>query len=140
MERFVDDRGFLSQTLPEGAVGDFVVRRIYVTGNFARGTIRGFHKHSRERKAFFVTSGAAKFVAVDDRMDSPTYKEIDTFVLSAMNPSVLTVPTQVYTGWMSLESNTVVIGMSTEEFDPENPDDKRLDPYAFGDVWKVRDR
>jgi len=140
VERFVDDRGSLSQILPEGAAEDFAIERIYATTNFARGTIRGFHKHSRERKAFFVPNGSAKFVAVDNREDSPTYKEIDTFVLSAMKPSVLTVPTEVYTGWMSLEEGTVVIGISTEKFDPENPDDERLDPYVFGDVWKVKDR
>lgn len=136
---FIDDRGFLSQILPEGDES-FQIKRIYSTGNFARGTIRGFHKHKREKKAFFVPSGSAKFVAVDDRKESSTFKEINTFVLSTLNPSVLTVPTGVYTGWMSLDDSTVVIGMSSEPFDKDNPDDERLDPYAYGDVWKVKDR
>jgi dTDP-4-dehydrorhamnose 3,5-epimerase-like enzyme len=139
VKSFIDDRGFLSQILPEGDES-FQVKRIYSTGNFARGTIRGFHKHKREKKAFFVTSGSAKFVAVDDRKESSTFKEINTFVLSTLNPSVLTVPTGVYTGWMSLDDRTVVIGTSSEPFDKDNPDDERLDPYAYGDVWKVKDR
>ncbi len=139
VKSFIDDRGFLSQILPEGDES-FQIKRIYSTGNFARGTIRGFHKHKREKKAFFVPSGSAKFVAVDDRKESSTFKEINTFVLSTLNPSVLTVPTGVYTGWMSLDDSTVVIGMSSEPFDKDNPDDERLDPYAYGDVWKVKDR
>ncbi len=139
VDSFIDDRGFLSQILPEGDES-FDIKRIYSTGNFSKGTIRGFHKHSREKKAFFVTSGVAKFVAVDDRKDSPTYKEINTFILSQLNPSVLVVPTGIYTGWMSLEDKTVIIGISSEVFDKNNPDDERLDPYSYGDVWKVKDR
>ena len=139
VESFIDDRGFLSQILPEGDKS-FSIKRIYSTGNFSKGTIRGFHKHSRERKAFFVTSGAAKFVAVDDRKNSPTYKQIDTFVLSQLNPSVLVVPTGVYTGCMSLEDKTVIIGISSEPFDKNNPDDERLDPLTYGNVWEVKSR
>jgi len=127
------------QILPEGDE-NFQVKRIYSTGNFSKGIIRGFHKHKKEKKAFFVSTGSAKFVAVDDRKDSSTYKEINTFILSTLNPSVLTVPTGVYTGWMSLEDGTVVIGISSEKFDKDNPDDERLDPHTYGDVWKVKDR
>ncbi len=136
---FIDDRGFLSQILPEGNES-FNIKRLYSTGNFSRGVIRGFHKHKREKKAFFVPSGSAKFVAVDDRKDSSTYNEINTFILSNLKPSVLTIPTGVYSGWMSLEDNTVILGISSEIFDKENPDDERLDPYTYGDVWKVKDR
>ncbi len=139
VQSFVDDRGFLSQILPEGDES-FEVKRIYSTGNFSKGTIRGFHKHQREKKAFFVPSGAAKFVVVDDRKDSPTYKEISSFILSMLNPTVLIIPTGVYTGWMSLDDNTVVLGISSETFDKDNPDDERADPHSFGDVWKVNDR
>ena len=139
VKSFIDDRGFLTQILPEGDES-FQIKRIYSTGNFSKGVIRGFHKHKREKKAFFVPAGVAKFVAVDDRKDSKTYKQIDTFVLSPLNPSVLIVPTGVYTGWMSLQDGTVVIGISSEIFDKDNPDDERLDPHAYGDVWKVKDR
>lgn len=139
VESFIDDRGFLSQILPEGDKS-FNIKRIYSTGNFSKGTIRGFHKHSREKKAFFVTSGAAKFVAVDDRKESPTYKQINTFVLSQLNPSVLIVPTGIYTGWMSLDDKTVIIGISSESFNKNNPDDERLDPFTYGDVWEVKNR
>lgn len=139
VESFIDDRGFLSQILPEGDES-FTIKRIYSTGNFSKGTIRGFHKHKKEKKGFFVTSGSAKFVVVDDRKDSPTYKEINTFILSTLNPSVLTVPVGVYSGWMSLQNDTVILGISSEPFDKENPDDERLDPFAFEDVWKVKDR
>jgi len=94
----------------------------------------------KKKRYFFVPSGAAKFVLVDDRKDSSTYKAVDTFILSKLNPSVLVIPIGVYSGWMSLEDQTIVLGISSEPFDKENPDDERVDPNSFGDVWKVKDR
>ena len=83
-------------------------------------------------------SGAAKFIAIDDRKDSSTYKEINSFILSHSNPTVLTIPPGVYTGWMSLTNDTTIIGIADREYDKDNPDDERLDPFAFGDVWEVK--
>ncbi len=139
VKSFIDERGFLTQILPEGD-DNFKIQRIYSTGNFSKGTIRGFHKHKKENKAFFIISGSAKIVLVDDRKESPTYKEINTFILSTLNPSVLSIPTGVYSGWMSLEEGTRIIGISSEFFDKENPDDERIDPHTFGDVWTVKNR
>jgi len=135
----VDDRGFLISFLPEG-LPSFKAVEIYATGNFSEKTIRGLHKHKLETKVFFAVSGAAKFVAIDDRKDSPTYKEINSFVLTPSNPTVLTIPPGVYSGWMSLTNNTTIIGIADREYDKDSPDDERIDPFAFGDVWEVQSR
>lgn len=140
VKTFVDDRGYLTQVVQETDGVMPPIKRIYVTGNFSKGVIRGFHKHSREWKGFFVPSGAAKFVLVDDREDSKTYKNIDTYVLSPAGPSILVIPTGVYNGWMSLAENTIVVGISTDPFDRDNPDDVRLSPDTYGDVWTVKGR
>ncbi|MGI0035093.1 MAG: dTDP-4-dehydrorhamnose 3,5-epimerase family protein, partial [Nitrososphaera sp.] len=89
VKTFVDDRGYLTQVIQETNSVMPPIKRIYVTGNFANRVIRGFHKHSREWKGFFVASGAAKFVLVDDRKDSPTYKNNEAFVLTPASPSIL---------------------------------------------------
>jgi dTDP-4-dehydrorhamnose 3,5-epimerase-like enzyme len=137
---YVDDRGFLAQVIQELDAIFPPIKRIYVTGNFNRGVVRGFHKHDREWKCFYVASGAGKFVLVDDRKESKTYKAIDTYILSSRNPSALIIPTGVFNGWMSLDENTIVVGVSSENFDRQNPDDIRVPPETFGDVWTVRVR
>jgi dTDP-4-dehydrorhamnose 3,5-epimerase-like enzyme len=131
----VDDRGFLYQIFGD-YVGEFPdVRRIYVVGNFARGVIRGYHMHKQETKGYFVVSGSAKFVAVKDD------ERKHTFVLTHRNPSVLLVPPQNYHGWVSLEDNTVLIGLSDRTLEQSVSDDYRTDPMKFGgDVWKVEPR
>ncbi len=132
---YVDDRGYLTQVLQESDAAFPPIKRIYIVGNFGKGVIRGFHKHFKEMKGFFVASGAAKFVLRDDREGAKTYKEMNTYILSSRNPSILVVPTGVYNGWTSLEENTILLGMSSTNFDPS--DDVRLEPFTFGDVWKV---
>jgi dTDP-4-dehydrorhamnose 3,5-epimerase-like enzyme len=131
----VDDRGFLYQIY--GNYGDKfpIVKRIYVVGNFTKGTIRGFHKHDKEWKGYFVTNGSAKIVMVDEK------KEVSTCVLSPKNPTVLIVPPKYYHGWISLEEETTLIGISNKTLEESLEDDIRIDPFTYGkEIWEVKAR
>ena len=111
------------------------MKRIYVVGNFDKATIRGYHMHKNEWKCYFVATGSAKFVLVDEN------KKVSTYVLSSKNPSVLLVPPKCYHGWKSLENNTLLIGLSDKSLEEALKDDFRMDPFTFGkDVWEVRSR
>jgi len=131
----IDDRGFLYQ-IYGNYEGKFPpVKRIYVVGNFSKGVIRGFHKHKEEWKSYFVTSGSAKFVVVDEN------NQILTYTLSSRNPTVLIVPPGYPHGWMSLEENTTLIGMSNRSLEESLSDDIRIDPFTFGkELWEVKAR
>lgn len=135
-----DDRGYLIEIVR--ATDPFLTRfgQVYLVGNFAKGTVRAFHKHEHLWDLFFISHGTAKFVLVDDRPDSPTYKAIDTFVIGARNPTLIVVPPQVFHGWMSLEDDTQMISTATEVYNRERPDEVRVAPDTFGDVWTVKGR
>lgn len=129
----VDDRGFLYQIY--GNYKFPPLKRIYIVGNFGRGVIRGFHKHETEWKCYFVVTGSAKFVAVSED------KNISTYTLSSKNPSILIVPPGYFHGWISLEENTILIGMSNKSLEESLKDDVRIDPFTFGkEVWEVKPR
>jgi len=137
LEAKVDDRGFLYQIyermpeLPE-------VKRIYLVGNFSKGMIRGFHRHEREWKLFFVARGSAKMVVVrENNRGSP---QIWTFILTTRRPRLLVVPPGNHNGWMSLEDNTLLIGLSTHTLEESLRDDFRVSPQKFGDIWEVKPR
>jgi len=136
----VDDRGYLIEIVR--ASDPFLTRfgQVYLVGNFAPGTIRAFHKHLEMWDLFFINHGAAKFVLVDDRSDSPTYKEMNRFVLSDRNPTLLVVPPGVFHGWMSLTEDTQMISTATEIYQRERPDEVRIPPDSFGDPWVVQGR
>lgn len=131
----VDDRGFLYQIYGNYPDKFPKVQRIYVVGNFAKGMIRGYHKHTEEWKCYFIASGSAKFVLVDEK------KKISTYVLSSQNPSVLVVPPRYFHGWLSLTDNTLLIGLSNKSLEESVKDDIRVDPFTFGkEVWEVKPR
>ena len=131
----VDDRGFLYQ-IYGGYTDKFPdVKRIYVVGNFGKGTIRGFHKHEEEWKGYFVLMGSAKFVVVDED------KKVSTHVLSSKNTSVLLVPPKHFHGWISLEEKTMLVGISNKSLEESLRDDSRIDPFAYGrEMWDVKAR
>lgn len=136
----VDDRGYLIEIVRASDAYLEKFGQVYLVGNFAKGTVRAFHKHAEMWDLFFISHGAAKFVLVDDRRESPTYKEMNSLVCSARNPSLVTVPPGVFHGWMSLEDDTQMISTATEVYRREKPDEVRIPPDSFGDVWNVKGR
>ncbi|MDQ7851200.1 MAG: dTDP-4-dehydrorhamnose 3,5-epimerase family protein [Armatimonadota bacterium] len=136
----VDDRGYLIEILRQVDPHFAKFGQVYLVGNFARGTIRAFHKHEAQWDWFFISRGAAKVVLVDDRRDSPTYGQMNVFVTSAQNPSLIAIPPGVYHGWMSLADDTQLVSVASEVYNREKPDEVRISPDSFGDVWTVRGR
>lgn len=142
LECHVDDRGYLHEIARcASSTGDHAVvetfGQVYLVGDHVRGTIRAFHKHRTLWDFFCISHGSAKFVLVDDREDAPTYRVVSNFVLSARTPALLVVPPGVFHGWMSLEDDTQMISIASEPYRSEEPDEVRIPPDSFGDVWTV---
>lgn len=136
----VDDRGYLIKVLRADDPHFTKFGEVYVVGDFARGTVRAWHKHRVLWDYFHISHGAAKFALCDDRPDSPTYRKIEEYVLSARNPSTLVVPPGVYHGWVALEDDTQLVSIASELYDPDNPDEERIPWNSFDYDWSVRFR
>jgi dTDP-4-dehydrorhamnose 3,5-epimerase len=141
----MDDRGYLIEIArraddpePHGVVHQF--GQVYLVGNMTRNTIRAFHKHNELWDWFFISHGSAKFVLVDDRDDSPTKDAKMTIVTGERKPALVVVPPGVYHGWMSLQDDTQMISTASHAYNRENPDEVRIPPDSFGDVWTVKGR
>jgi len=134
-----DDRGYLIEIVrhvddpePHGVVHKF--GQVYLVGDISQGTIRAFHKHAE------LWDGSAKFVLKDDRPDSRTYGEMMTVVVGQRRPRLIVVPPGVYHGWMSLEDDTQMVSTASHTYNRVQPDEVRIPPDAFGDVWTVKGR
>ncbi|MFA6888200.1 MAG: dTDP-4-dehydrorhamnose 3,5-epimerase family protein [Candidatus Woesearchaeota archaeon] len=134
----VDDRGYLIEIVR--ATDPYMKKfgQVYLVGDPVKGTIRAYHKHSILWDYFFINHGSAKLILMDDRPESPTYHQVNMFVISERNPSVLIVPPGVFHGWMSLEDDTQMISTATEVYNREKPDEVRISPDSFGDIWTVK--
>ncbi len=136
----VDDRGYLIEILR--ADDEYFTRfgQVYLVGDVKAGTIRAFHKHEELWDYFFITHGAAKFVLVDDREESPTYGNMQTFVTGERNSLTIVVPPGVFHGWMALADDTQLISTASEVYNAQSPDEVRIPPDSYGDVWSVKGR
>jgi dTDP-4-dehydrorhamnose 3,5-epimerase-like enzyme len=130
--RFEDERGMLIQVFEENENLP-KIRRMYIVKNWNKNTVRAFHKNYAETKCFFVISGAVKFILVDDRPNSPTYRQEAQFVLTADNPKILVVPAEVHNGWKALTSDALLLG-TADTLMPEHKD-ARVPEESFGAKW-----
>jgi len=131
-----DDRGYLFEIIHHYDMPKF--GQVYVVGDPVRGIIRAFHKHEILWDYFCIVKGSAKFVFVDDRKNSKTYKQQETVILSEKAPKMVIVPPGVYHGWMSLEDDTIMVSTGSEIYNKEKPDETRISPDTYGDIWTVK--
>ena len=141
----MDDRGYLIEIIRSVGDGEphsvaHQINQVYLVGDMTRGTIRAFHKHAQLWDWFFISHGSAKFVLKDDRPDSPSYGVMMTVLIGERNPSLLVVPPGVYHGWMSLEDDTQMVSVASHAYNRQQPDEVRISPDAFGDVWMIKGR
>ena len=135
---YVDDRGYLTELIHSSDPFIKKFGQVYVVGSLTRGTIRAFHKHAKLWDYFYIASGSAKFAFYDDRKNSPTYKKMDTVIMTPRNSSLIIVPPGLFHGWMALEDNTVMVSIASEVYNREKPDEVRVPYNSFGYDWSIK--
>lgn len=138
---FSDDRGIFAPFLDFGRDKDLLsevpsIKRVYYVYNYVPGIVRGFHYHEKEWKIFHLITGAAKFVAINLEKS----EEIYTFVISDRKNQLVVIPPLYANGWVSLAPHTAIVCASNLTTEESRSDDKRFDPYKWGDVWSVKGR
>jgi dTDP-4-dehydrorhamnose 3,5-epimerase len=136
----VDDRGYLVEILRSTDPTFTRFGQVYLVGDIKAGTTRAYHKHEALWDWFFISHGCAKFVLVDDRPSSPSYGVYQVVVAGERNPTLVTVPPGVFHGWMALADDTQLVSMASEVYNRENPDEVRVPPERFGDLFAVKGR
>jgi dTDP-4-dehydrorhamnose 3,5-epimerase len=123
-QRFLDPRGFFSETWVQTRFAAAGVTGSFVQDNHAksadRGVVRGLHLQigpNAQGKLVRVVRGAIWDVAVDVRRGSPTYGQHAAAVLSADNWQQLWVPVGFLHGYCTLEADTEVIYKVTAPYD-----------------------
>jgi len=136
LDVYFDERGYLFEIIHNYDLPKF--GQVYVVGDPTKGAIRAFHKHKKLWDYFCIVKGSAKFVFVDDRRKSKSFKKQEEIVLSEKCPKMLIVPAGVFHGWMALEDGTIMISTASEVYNKENPDETRIPSDSFGDVWTIK--
>jgi dTDP-4-dehydrorhamnose 3,5-epimerase len=112
------------------------VVQVHISTTFT-GRIRAWGLHPLGTDRLFVVSGLMKLAVFDGRKDSPTFGQLNEFVVSEKNPGLLIVPANVYHGWKNIgTSEAIIINMPDRMYDYEQPDalDLPWDSEAAGRI------
>ncbi|HUN39287.1 MAG TPA: dTDP-4-dehydrorhamnose 3,5-epimerase [Acetobacteraceae bacterium] len=122
--RFLDGRGFFSETWNAQRFADAGIPGPFVQDNHAlsrdRGVVRGLHCQigmTAQGKLVRAVRGSIWDVAVDIRRGSPTYGQHVGAVLSTENWQQLWVPVGFLHGYCTLQPDTEVIYKVTAPYD-----------------------
>ncbi len=103
--------------------------QVYMTTAFPR-VVKAWHWHRLQNDCFTCVSGKMKLALYDAREKSPTYKEVNDFVISLENPILVQIPPLVYHGFKCVgDTEAIVINTVTEPYNHKNPDEYRVDAY-----------
>ena len=104
--------------------------QVYMTTAYS-GVVKAWHLHRVQADHFAVVLGMIKLVLYDDREGSPTKGALYVFYLGEHSPVMVRVPPLVFHGFKAVnETEAIVINVSTEPYDPKNPDEYRLPPHT----------
>lgn len=137
-----DDRGRLMEILrADEKEMDIRFGQVYVTTAYP-GVVKAWHYHKLQTDHFVCLQGMIRLGLYDDREDSPTRGEANTFYLGVHNPIMVEIPNLVYHGFKCIsDTEAMVFNYVTEVYNYKNPDEYRVDPHS-GEIpydWSRKD-
>jgi dTDP-4-dehydrorhamnose 3,5-epimerase len=147
VSRHADDRGFFARTwckeeFEEACLSPDLVQ-CSISFNRERGTLRGMHYQASpfaEDKLVRCTTGAIYDVALDLRLNSPTFRQWFGVVLSAENHRSLYVPKGCAHGFLTLSDGSEVFYQMSAGYCPDAARGVRWNDPAFRIEWPVEVR
>ena len=137
-----DQRGFFAMTwLPDELRRrgmDPAVAQCNLAFNHKRGTLRGMHFQAAphgQAKIVRATRGALLDVIVDLRPDSPTWRQWESFELTADNRRMLYIPPGLAHGYLTLTDDAEMFYQASTPWAPQAEAGVRWNDPAFGIKW-----
>lgn len=142
LETITDDRGFFARAwcreefAAAGLVSDLL--QCNISYNTRLGTLRGMHYQADphgEVKLVRATRGAVYDVALDLRLDSPTYLQWHAEELSADNRRALYIGAGIAHGFITLTDDAELFYQMSTQYVAEASRGVRWNDPAFGIDW-----
>jgi dTDP-4-dehydrorhamnose 3,5-epimerase len=139
-----DERGWFARTFDvdefEARGLDPTVVQCNVSYNARRDTLRGMHYQADphgESKVVRCVRGGIFDVAVDLRLDSPTFRRWHGVELSAENRLAYYIPAGLAHGFQTLTEGSEVLYQMGHSYVPEAARGVRFDDPAFAIEWRA---
>ncbi len=132
-----DERGYLMEILRDDDELFTQFGQVYVTACYP-GIVKAWHCHQHQVDMICCVQGTARLGLYDDREDSPTCGETNSFILGILNPLIVRVPAGVWHGFTPVAAETILmLNVPSEHYDYDEPDELRRDPFdpEIGFQW-----
>lgn len=94
------------------------------------GVVKAWHYHQLQTDNFTCVLGKIKLALYDSRKDSPTFKQVQEFIIDLGHSLVVQIPANVYHGFKCIgNEEAIVINTVTRPYNHDTPDEYRVDPY-----------
>lgn len=124
-----DERGRLMEILRSDDEIFVKFGQVYMTTAKPQ-VVKAWHWHKRQIDNFTCVFGKMRLALYDARKGSKTHKEINEFEISPEIPILVQIPIGVYHGFKCIsKEEAIVINTVTKPYDPQNPDEYRLDAF-----------
>lgn len=126
-----DERGFLMEILRSDDAMFEQFGQVYMT-SCKKGIAKAWHYHKEQSDHFACLHGTALVVLYDMRKHSPTFKEVEEFILSAPpcgegESKLVKIPPQVVHGFTALNCDEArILNIPTQLYRYDNPDEYRF--------------
>lgn len=141
MKKIPDDRGKILHIMKSSDSEYDKFGEVYCSTIYP-GIVKGWHLHTKMTLNYVVLKGKIKFVLFDSRKDSPTYGKIQEIYIGNDNYVRVTVPPDVWNGFMGVGlEESYVINFTDIPHDPNEI--IRMDPHNNDIInydWSVKDR
>ena len=139
---FGDDRGFFYETYQKNRYIEAGIALEFVQDNRSRsskGVLRGLHfqKNKPQGKLVSVTQGEVFDVAVDLRVDSPTFGRYQSVLLSGENKKQFYVPPGFAHGFCVLSETADFQYKCTDYYDPSDEGGILWDDPVLAIEWPI---
>ena len=133
----VDERGSLMEVWREDwefYEGEDTPTMSYISNTYP-GIVRAWHRHTRGQiDHVVVPHGKIKVGIYDDRKESPTRGEVDTYILGEGAMNLIRIPGSCWHGFKTIgDARSTLLNFPTNLYDYEDPDEERL-PYDTNEI------
>lgn len=125
-----DERGYLQEVirLNDEKVNAPDIKQIIASYSYP-GMVKGWHLHSVQEDHLVCVTGMVKCVLYDYREKSATFNTINEIFMGEKFPRLVYIPPGIFHGTKNIgQEISVVIGMPSVLYDPENVDERRVNP------------
>ena len=122
----LDERGYLQECFRSDWAVFQKFGQTYITVAFPN-VVKAWHLHKFQTDNMVCLKGNAKLVLSDNRENSSTHKRINEIFFGEKNPSLVTIPPNIWHGFKVIGNKEImVLNVPTELYNYSEPDEYRL--------------